>query len=759
MSSQRFNALERVLSRSPIKVEPPAEKVSDFYGESVFNDVAMQEYLSEEVYDIVKAAIDKGEKIQRSVADQIAASMKAWSINKGATHYTHWFLPLTGLTAEKHDAFVNPIEGGKSMEKFEGDQLVQQEPDASSFPSGGIRNTFEARGYTAWDPSSPAFIIGKTLCIPTVFVSYTGEALDYKAPLLRALTALDKSAVEVCKYFDKNVNKVIATLGWEQEYFLIDSALYNARPDLVLTGRTVFGLSSSKDQQLDDHYFGSIPERAGAYIRDFENEMFKLGVPVTTRHNEVAPNQFECAPVYEEANLSVDHNQLLMDVMEKVARRHNFRVLMHEKPFAGINGSGKHNNWAMATNTGVNLLQPGKNPKANLQFLTFFINTIKAVNDHADLMRAAIASAGNDFRLGANEAPPAIISVFIGEQLTAVLDEIEKKVKKGKMTPDEKTELKLGIGKIPEIMLDNTDRNRTSPFAFTGNKFEFRAVGSSANCASAMIVINTIVANQLAEFKKETDKIINTGVKKDEAIFQVLRNYIISSKKIRFEGNNYGEEWVKEAEKRGLSNIKSTPIALEAFTAKKNIDLFSKVGVLNETELYARREIKLENYTMKVQIESRIIADIAYNQIIPTAIKYQNVLIENVKGLKELGLLNIEKIESAKAISSSSESVDALEKVVTGNGHVPDSDTAFTQLGTIESVSKHIAAIKSFTDNMIEERKIANAMDDARDKSIAYSDGVKPYFDKIRYHVDKLELIVDNQLWPLPKYRELLFTR
>ncbi len=759
MSSQRFNALEKVLSRSPIIVDPPSGKVSDFYGESVFNDTAMQEYLSEDVYEIVKGAIDKGTKIQRSVADQIAASMKAWSISKGATHYTHWFLPLTGLTAEKHDAFVSPIQGGKAMEKFEGDQLVQQEPDASSFPSGGIRNTFEARGYTAWDPSSPAFIIGKTLCIPTIFVSYTGEALDYKAPLLRALSALDKAAVEVCRYFDKNVNKVIATLGWEQEYFLIDSALFNARPDLVLTGRTVFGLSSSKDQQLDDHYFGSIPERAGAYIRDFENEMFKLGVPVTTRHNEVAPNQFECAPVYEEANLSVDHNQLLMDVMEKVARRHNFRVLMHEKPFAGINGSGKHNNWAMATNTGVNLLQPGKNPKANLQFLTFFINTIKAVSDHSDLMRAAIASAGNDFRLGANEAPPAIISVFIGEQLTAVLDEIEKKVKKGKMTPDEKTELKLGIGKIPEILLDNTDRNRTSPFAFTGNKFEFRAVGSSANCASAMIVINTIVANQLVEFKKDTDKIINTGVKKDEAIFQVLRDYIISSKKIRFEGNNYGEEWVKEAEKRGLSNIVSTPVALEAFTAKKNIDLFGKVGVLNERELYARREIKLENYTMKVQIESRVIADIAYNQIIPTAIKYQNILIENVKGLKELGLLNIEKMETAKAISGSSGSVDALEKVVTANGHVPDSDTAFTQLDTIDSISKHIAAIKSFTDNMIEERKIANALEDVRDMSMAYSDNVRPYFDKIRYHVDKLELIVDNQLWPLPKYRELLFTR
>jgi len=600
------------------------------------------------------------------------------------------------------------------------------------------------------------------LCIPTIFVSYTGEALDYKSPLLKALTALDNAATDVCHYFDKNVNKVSATLGWEQEYFILDTALYNARPDLVLTGRTVFGHSSPKDQQLDDHYFGSIPERAAAYIRDFENEALLLGIPVTTRHNEVAPNQFECAPVFEEANLSVDHNLLLMDVMEKVARRHNFRVLMHEKPFAGINGSGKHNNWSLSTNTGVNLLKPGKNPKANLQFLTFFINTVKAVNDHADLLRAGIASAENDYRLGANEAPPAIISVFIGSQLTKVLDDIEKKVKKGKMTPDEKTDLKLNIGKIPEILLDNTDRNRTSPFAFTGNKFELRAVGSSTNCASAMIPLNTIVANQLVEFKKETDKIIKSGIKKDEAIFQVLRNYITSSKKIRFEGNNYSEEWVKEAEKRGLPNIKSTPLALDAFTAKKNIELYEKNGILNEVELYARRELKLEKYTMKVQIESRIIGELALNQIIPTAIKYQNTLIENVKGLIEIGSVKLSKVKAA-AISTTKgeEGMDKAGYVdqVNGNGYIPDGSSAYTQTETIDEISMHITAIKAYTDQMINERKRVNAFEDAREKAIAYCDNVKPYFEKIRNHVDKLELIVDDELWPLVKYRELLFTK
>ncbi|MCH8318798.1 MAG: glutamine synthetase III, partial [Bacteroidetes bacterium] len=697
MATHRFKALESVLSRTPINVAPPSEKVSEYFGIQVFNKDAMREFLPEEVYEKVMDSIEKGIKIDRKIADQVASSMKAWAMSKGATHHTHWFQPLTGLTAEKHDAFFIPIEGGSSIERFDGDQLVQQEPDASSFPSGGIRNTFEAHGYTAWDPTSPAFVIGRTLCIPTIFVSYTGEALDYKAPLLKALTALDRAAVNVCQYFDKSVTKVTATLGWEQEYFLVDTALFNARPDLVLTGRTVFGHSSAKGQQLEDHYFGSIPERAAAFMRDFENESLKLGVPVTTRHNEVAPNQFECAPVFEDVNLSVDHNQLLMDVMEKIARRHNFRVLLHEKPFAGINGSGKHNNWSMMTNTGKNLLQPGKNPKANLQFLTFFINTIKAVNEHADLMRASIASAANDFRLGANEAPPAIISIFIGSQLTKILDEIEKKVKKGKMTPDEKTELKLNIGKIPEILLDNTDRNRTSPFAFTGNKFEFRAVGSSANCSSAMIVLNGIVANQLVEFKKEVDASISKNIKKDEAIFQVLRSYIISSKKIGFEGNNYSEEWVREAEKRGLSNIKSTPLALDAFVSDKTIKLFGGTGILTDKELKARHEIKLEKYTKQVQIESRVIGDLALSYIIPTAIRYQNTLIENVRGLKELGLITTENVKVHDSISEDGEETikpgyhkDPLTPNGTDNGVMSEDTYAVAQIDTIKSISKHI---------------------------------------------------------------------
>jgi len=762
MSKNRLNALVSVLSRSPINILPPADKVSDYFGTNVFNDVAMREFLSDEIYSEVMDSINKSSKIDRKIADQVASSMKSWAMTKGATHYTHWFQPLTGLTAEKHDAFFNPTEGGRSFEKFDGDQLAQAEPDASSFPSGGIRNTFEARGYTAWDPSSPAFVIGRTLCIPTVFVSYTGEALDYKAPLLKSLACLDKAAVDVCQYFDKNVNKVTVTLGWEQEYFLIDTALFNARPDLVLTGRTVLGHSSAKDQQLDDHYFGSIPERAAACIRDFEIEALKLGIPVTTRHNEVAPNQFECAPMFEEANLSNDHNLLIMDVMEKVARKHNFRVLVHEKPFAGINGSGKHNNWSMSTNTGTNLLKPGKNPKANLQFLTFFVNTIKAVNDHADLLRAGIASAGNDHRLGANEAPPAIISVFIGSQLTKVLDDIEKKVKDGKMTPDEKTEIKFDIGKIPEILRDNTDRNRTSPFAFTGNKFEFRAVGSSSNCASAMIPLNVMMSNQLIEFKKEVDVIIKKGVKKDEAIFQVLRKYIISSKAIRFEGNNYSEEWVKEAEKRGLPNIKSTPIALDAFVADKNIKLFEKLGVLNQVELKARQGIKLDKYTMKVQIESRVIGDLSVNQIIPTSIKYQNILIENVKGLIDLGLVNIDSLKSKKELVGAREEIGASYTIqpenLTGNG-LPDGSNAYTQVDTIKTISKHISAIKVYADSMINERRKANKIEDSRELALAYFNNVTPYFEKIRYHVDKLEIIVDDDLWPLPKYWELLFTR
>lgn len=720
--------MEECLSRKPVQVTAPSDIISDFFGENVFNESAMLDFLSEEAYSKVVEAIKLGTRIDRRIAEQVASSMKAWAAKKGATHYTHWFQPLTGTTAEKHDSFFYPVEGGRAIEKFGGDQLVQQEPDASSFPSGGIRSTFEARGYTAWDPTSPAFIMGKTLCIPTVFISYTGDTLDYKTPLTRSVHALDKAALPVAQYFDKNVTKVIATLGWEQEYFLIDSALAEARPDIKLTGRTVFGHSSSKGQQLDDHYFGSIPERANAYMRDFETEAQKLGIPVRTRHNEVAPNQYECAPLFEECNLAIDHNQLLMDLMERVAKRHNFKVLLHEKPFARVNGSGKHNNWSMATDTGVNLLGPGKTPKNNLRFLTFFINTIKAVHDYHDLMRASIASAGNDHRLGANEAPPAIISVFIGEKLFSVLGELEKKVKKGDMTPDEKTDLKLNIGRIPEILLDNTDRNRTSPFAFTGNKFEFRAVGASANCASAMIVLNTIVAKQLKDFNSEVDALIGDGMDKDEAIFKTLKGYITHSKNILFEGNNYSEEWVREAKKRGLPNITTTPHALDAFVLPKNVRLFTEMDVLSEKEVEARYDILLHNYKLRVQIESRVMGDLALSSIIPAAVRYQNTLIENVKGIKEISGTRFKKLSE-------------------------------TQMSMISEISERISVIKKNVEEMVEERKKANAIQQTRKQAVAYCEKVFPFFDVIRYHVDKLELVVDDNLWPLPKYREMLFTR
>jgi glutamine synthetase len=729
MSTIRFKALESLINREPIMNAAQPEKISDYFGKGVFGETAMREYLSKEAYEKVKDAIEHGSRIERDIADQVSSSMKAWAMNQGVTHFTHWFQPLNGATAEKHDSFFEPLPDGRAIEVFSGSNLIQQEPDASSFPNGGIRNTFEARGYTAWDPSSPAFIISNTLCIPTIFVSYTGEALDFKTPLLKALHALDHAAVDVCQYFDKNVTKVTATLGWEQEYFLIDEALYHARPDLSLTGRTLLGHSPAKGQQLEDHYFGSIPDRVTAYMRDFESESLRLGIPIRTRHNEVAPNQFECAPIFEEANLAVDHNQLLMDIMHKVARRHRFRVLLHEKPFAGINGSGKHNNWSLATNTGKNLLSPGKTPKTNLQFLTFFINTLKALHTHADLMRAAIASAGNDHRLGANEAPPAIISAFIGTQLTSVLDELEKKVKTtGKMTPDEKTELKLGIGKIPQILLDNTDRNRTSPFAFTGNKFEFRAVGSSANCSSAMIVVNTMVAQQLKEFKIEVDGLISKKkLDKEEAIFQVLRRYISESKNIRFEGNGYGDEWVKEAAKRGLSNFAKTPEALDAFVSKQTLDLFEKNNVMSHREVEARHEIQLETYTKKIQIESRVIGDIAANHIIPTALKYQNQLINNVQGLKA--------IFDSKAFNKA----------------------AGAQLEIIQEISEHVTIIKNSIDEMIEARKTANKITDAKKLAVAYCYKVQPFFETIRYHADKLELLVDDEMWSLPKYREMLF--
>jgi glutamine synthetase len=729
MSTRRILALQEAINRKPIELSKPLEQVSKYYGSNVFGQDAMREFLSEEAFQSIQQSMNQGTIVERKMADQVAACMKAWAQSKGVTHFTHWFQPLSGATAEKHDGFFEPIEGGRAIERFSGNALVQQEPDASSFPNGGIRNTFEARGYTAWDPTSPAFIWGETLCIPTIFISYTGESLDFKTPLLKSLQALDKAATDVCQYFDKNVTKVIATLGWEQEYFLIDSALYNIRFDLQQTGRTLFGHAAAKGQQLEDHYWGSIPERVAAYMRDFEYEAHLLGIPVRTRHNEVAPAQFECAPVFEETNLAVDHNLLLMDVMEKVAIRHNFRVLMHEKPYAGVNGSGKHNNWSLATNTGKNLLSPGKTPKTNLQFLTFFINTVMAVHEHADLLRASIASANNDHRLGANEAPPAIMSVFLGQQLSNVLDELEKAVHNGKMSPEEKTALKMNIGRIPDILLDNTDRNRTSPFAFTGNKFEFRAVGSSANCGGPMTVLNAIMTEQLISFKNEVDALMNKKIEKDEAIFQTLKKYIIASKKIRFEGNGYGDEWKAEAKKRGLSNIPTTPGALEAMISKKTLAMYESLGILNHREQEARYEISLETYTKKIQIESRIIADMVNNQILPAAISYQKTIVDNVTGLKTI--LSNDEFKKAAEI----------------------------QLNLIHEISERVNIIKKAADEMREERKKANNLDSEKKKAHVYCDKVKSYFEVIRYQVDKLEYIIDDKVWPLPKYREMLYLR
>jgi glutamine synthetase len=728
MSTFRFQALRKATDRKPVHVEE-LDRKSVIFGSNVFGDKAMRQFLTSEAYKAVKAAAD-GVKIDRKIADYIAIGMKEWALSKGVTHYTHWFQPLTGTTAEKHDAFFETFpDGSDPVEKFGGSQLVQQEPDASSFPNGGIRNTFEARGYTAWDPTSPAFIFGTTLCIPTVFVSYTGEALDNKTPLLRALNALDSAAIDVAKYFDKNVKRVTPTLGWEQEYFLVDSALANSRPDLLATGRTLLGHTASKGQQLDDHYFGSIPTRVLNYMRDLENECMLLGIPVKTRHNEVAPNQFELAPIFEETNLAVDHNSLLMDVMQKVGERHDFKVLFHEKPFKGVNGSGKHNNWSLATDTGINLLSPGKTPMSNLQFLTFFINTIKAVHDNEELLRASIASASNDHRLGANEAPPAIISVFIGQQLTKVLAELEG-VSKGKLSPEEKTDLKLNVvGKLPDVLLDNTDRNRTSPFAFTGNKFEFRAVGSSANCAVSMTTLNTIVAKQLKDFKVEVDALIEKkDLKKDEAIFNVLREYIKGTKAILFEGDGYSEAWEKEAKKRGLSNHKTTPEALKAKVSKKAIELFGEMGVMNHVEVEARYEIELEEYVKKIQIEGRVLGDIAQNHVVPTAIRYQNILIENVKGMKEIFGKDFEKV-------------------------------AKVQIALIKEISEHIEGINTKVEKMIDARKNANAASDTEKMAAMYCEKVKPYFEEIRYHADKLELLVDDEIWTLTKYRELLFTK
>ena len=727
MSKLRFDALKASMNRTPIKVIESTKR-SSIFGTNVFTLPIMQSYLPKSTFKNLLTAIDKNQTINRDIADQIAVAMKDWAISKGVTHYTHWFQPLTGATAEKHDAFFEISSSGLVIEQFDGNQLVQQEPDASSFPNGGIRNTFEARGYTAWDPTSPAFIFGTTLCIPTVFVAYTGEALDYKTPLLRALNVVDIAATSVARYFDKNIKKVTASLGWEQEYFLIDKSLAISRPDLELTGRTLLGHSSAKGQQLDDHYFGTIPSRALNFMRDLENESILLGIPVKTRHNEVAPNQFELAPIYEETNLAVDHNSLIMDLMKKVADRHHFKVLFHEKPFAGVNGSGKHNNWSLSTDTGINLLAPGKTPMSNLQFLTFFINTIKAVNDNEELLRASIASASNDHRLGANEAPPAIMSVFIGSQLSKVLVELEG-VTKGKLSPKEKTDLKLNVvGKIPEILLDNTDRNRTSPFAFTGNKFEFRAVGSTANCANPMTVLNSIVAKQLIEFKNEVDNLIEQNdLKKDEAIFNVLREYIKKSKSILFDGNGYGKEWQKEAKKRGLSNNKNTPSALKVKIAPQTIKLYTSLNVMNKTEIEARYEIEVEQYIHSIQIEGRVLGDIARNHVIPTAVKYQNILINNVRGLKDIYGKEYNKYASE-------------------------------QLILISNISKYIEMINSGVTKMINERKKANIIIDSLKRAEVYCNKVKPLFSEIRNGCDKLELLIDDELWPLVKYRELLFT-
>ncbi len=720
MAKLRYQALEEVQKRVAVEVDIPSDKISDYFAQHSFGLPQMKETLAPDTYKMVEYAINHGKKIDESTADAVASAVKNWALPKGITHYTHWFQPLTGATAEKHDTF---FDASSHLEKFKGSALVQQEPDASSFPSGGIRSTFEARGYTAWDPSSPMFILGDTLCIPTIFVSYTGEALDYKAPMLKSIEAVDKAATQVCKYFDRNVSKVHTSLGCEQEYFVVDKALFNARPDLVMAGRTVFGHNPARGQQLDDHYFGSIPPRIHNYMKDFEIEALKLGIPVSTRHNEVAPSQFEVAPLFEDLNKATDHNQLLMDVMQKVAERHELKVLFHEKPFAGLNGSGKHNNWSLITNTGVNLFAPSSSARENLQFLTFFISTLKAVYDHADLLRASIASAGNDFRLGANEAPPAIMSAFIGEQLSSVLDDLEKsgdvKVEKG-----DNMYMKLGIDKIPGIILDNTDRNRTSPFAFTGNKFEFRAVGSDANVANPMTVLNLIVAHQLKQFTKEVDKLIESGKEKKIAIVNVLRKYVKESKKIRFEGDGYSEEWVNEAKKRGLSNIKNTPRALEAFTTPSAKKIFSQHRVLSEIELEARKETMLENYIMKVQIESRVMGDLALNHIIPTAIAYQSKLINNANGLKGLKIDNTSLIKNIKKISE-----------------------------YIDNVREGVIA-------MIEERKRVNSIEDTSKRAIAYCDDIKEkYFEEIRRSVDKLELYVDDEDWPLVKYRELLFIR
>lgn len=730
MARLRFKAVDEAQSRQTIKVDIPAGKVTEYYGANIFNDDVMRAMLSPEAYMKVTTAIKSGEKIDREIADEVASAMKSWAVSKGATHYTHWFQPLTGGSAEKHDAFFDINIDGKALEKFKGSSLVQQEPDASSFPSGGIRATFEARGYTAWDPTSPAFIIYNeagtgTLCVPSIFVSYTGELLDSKSPLLKSLHALDNAATEVAIIFDRHVEKVSATLGAEQEYFLVDKALFNARPDLMMAGRTVFGHAPAKGQQLEDHYFGSIAPRVNAFMVDFEFECLKLGIPIRTRHNEVAPAQFEAAPTFEEVNLACDHNILLMDIMRKVGKKHNFEVLFHEKPFAGINGSGKHNNWSLGTDTGVNLLGPSTKPKESLRFVTFLVNVIKAVHDNADLLRASIATAGNEHRLGANEAPPAIVSIFLGSQMIKVLEDIENKeivsIEKG-----ENAYIKLGLNRIPSILLDNTDRNRTSPFAFTGNKFEYRAVGSSANSAQPMMVLNTIVANQLIKFREAYDaEMTEHDGKKEEVIVKILKGYIKESKKILFEGNGYSEEWKEEAARRGLSNVASTPEALKAYLRPEFIEIFEKLGVLTEREIHARYEIELENYIKKIQIESRLIGDLAMNHVVSTAINYQAKLVQTAKSLKDMDLHK------------------EAEPVVS----------------IIKEISARVSEISRKVEEMTEARKHANAIEDLEERARLYGNEVKNFFDEIRYPVDKLELLIDDEDWPLVKYRELLYIR
>ena len=729
MSKLRFRVVEKAFQTKPLEVTAPSERPSEYFAKYVFNREKMFKYLPTPVYSKLVDAMDNGVALDRDIADKVAEGMKRWAMELGATHYTHWFQPLTEGTAEKHDAFVEHDGKGGMMEEFSGKLLVQQEPDASSFPNGGIRNTFEARGYSAWDPSSPVFVVDDTLCIPTVFIAYTGESLDYKTPLLKALRAVNKTAVDVCHYFNPDVKKVVAYLGWEQEYFLVDEGLYAARPDLLLTGRTLMGHEASKNQQLEDHYFGAIPTRVAAFMKDLEIQALELGIPVKTRHNEVAPNQFELAPIFEECNLAVDHNMLIMSLMRKVARTHGFRVLLHEKPFKGVNGSGKHNNWSLGTDTGILLMAPGKTAEENLRFITFVVNTLMAVYRHNGLLKASIMSATNAHRLGANEAPPAIISSFLGRQLSKVLDHMEDSSTDELISLGGKHGMKLDIPQIPELLIDNTDRNRTSPFAFTGNRFEFRAVGSEANCASAMIALNTAVAEQLIKFKKDVDELIEKGEPKVSAIIQVIRKYIKLCKPIRFDGNGYSDEWKEEAARRGLDCETSCPIIFDRYLAPESIKMFEETGVMTQKELEARNEVKWETYTKKIQIEARVLGDLVMNHIVPIATEYQTKLLDNVYKMK--GLF---PAEEAEHLSSEN-------------------------LAIIRKISEHTIYIKEHVDAMVEARKAANKIADEREKAIAYHDNISPMLEQIRYHIDKLELIVDDQMWTLPKYRELLFIR